>query len=282
MRSLAFVLLLVPFHAAAGKRDKKDLIIKGSPPESPQEGAPTVASSTSPSTNSPSSLPSSPTIHPSAKEEFPPAFRAVDVPPTCGVNEQFTECASSTCFENTCAQVRNPALLNQRKCTRDCRRGCQCQPGYYRNYDGRCVDDVSCFMCGFGEAWVDCGRNIDGGCNQDEYDLTCEMVLHSDGKVLPITMSGCKCGQGFYRSLDGLCVYKEACERCGMNEMWETCGSSSCWELTCDDANSALEERGGLKACTLDCRQGCKCHPGFFRNVESGECVSAEICAALQ
>lgn len=194
----------------------------------------------------------------------------------CNNNERFTECASSTCFEETCADLRDPGLT-LKKCTKDCLQGCQCKPGFYRNYDGTCVNEISCMMCGYGETWVDCGR---GGCKEDEYDLTCDIVVNDDGDsgILPIMMSGCKCQKDYYRSKDGLCVSKEACESCGINEVWETCGSSSCWEFTCDDSLVPKIDRWP-RACTLDCRQGCKCHQGFFRDEQSVDCVIAEECS---
>lgn len=194
---------------------------------------------------------------------------------SCGINEQFTECSSSTCFEETCKDVRSPRT-EPRKCTKDCRAGCQCKPGFYRNFDGRCVDEMSCFMCGYGEEWLDCGSSR---C-QDQYDLSCDNAIEDSGDVYPIETSGCKCGVGFYRTEEGLCVTKEACANCGPNEIWETCGSSSCWELTCSDSLVPVSERLP-RPCTLDCRSGCKCHPGFYRDEFLEECVTAENCDNL-
>ncbi len=58
-------------------------------------------------------------------------------------NERFTHCAPSTCFEESCSEVLlnpNPVMaMVMKKCSRDCRSGCQCKPGYYRNVDGRLV-----------------------------------------------------------------------------------------------------------------------------------------------
>ncbi len=130
-------------------------------------------------------------------------------------------------------------------------------------------------MCGYGEEWLDCGRN---GCPEEEFDLTCDILVEDSGEVIPILGSGCKCGNGLYRSDDGLCVSKAACEFCGMNEEWEPCGSSSCWEFTCDDSKVPISKRWIRKPCTTDCRQGCKCHQGFFRDKVTGDCVAAETC----
>lgn len=193
--------------------------------------------------------------------------------PPCGENERFTECASSTCFEETCDEIRHPTSKPKR-CTKDCRKGCQCKPGFYRNFDGRCVGEMSCLMCGSGEEWIDCGR---GSCEADEYDLTCDIVVNDSGGVVAINSSGCKCAKDFYRSFESLCVSRPACEFCGANEEWEPCGSSSCWEFTCEDTELPISKRW-RRPCTLDCRKGCRCHEGFFRDKETDMCVPASSC----
>ncbi len=55
---------------------------------------------------------------------------------TCGENEKYTKCSSSTCFEETCKDVLFPRP-GPKMCTRDCRRGCKCSPGFFRNHDKR-------------------------------------------------------------------------------------------------------------------------------------------------
>jgi len=59
--------------------------------------------------------------------------------PTCGVNEQWTWCASSNCFEPLCSD--NYAT---RVCASDCRSGCQCMPGFARGPGNVCVSQSSC------------------------------------------------------------------------------------------------------------------------------------------
>jgi len=59
--------------------------------------------------------------------------------PQCGVNEQWTSCASSTCFEALCSD--NYAT---RVCANDCRSGCQCVSGFARGPGNICVPLGSC------------------------------------------------------------------------------------------------------------------------------------------
>lgn len=205
----------------------------------------------------------------------------------CDENEVYTNCASSTCFEETCVDVLFPKP-GLKKCTRDCKQGCQCEEGYFRNHDGRCVDELTCIMCGYQEDWIEYSADDD-----DKFEMICDDLMDEEfedeeeqppsfppGTFDEIEMDGggiCHCAKNTFRSMDGLCVSKESCLECGMNEIYESCGSSSCWEYTCDDVLIPLRERLMIP-CTLDCRSGCKCHPGFYRQTSSGECVTAATC----
>jgi hypothetical protein len=205
----------------------------------------------------------------------------------CGKNEQFTNCASSSCFEESCQDVlfAKPML---KKCTRDCKSGCQCKPGYYRR-DKRCVDELTCVMCGYQEDWLVHDR-YEATCNDfrkpsDVYNVIqtdnvthIGNITHTDNATELLNVGGgCYCAEDHYRTVDGLCVTGEACEQCRANEVFEQCGSSRCWEYTCEDVNIPLRERL-MRPCTTDCIMGCKCHPGFYRNTTNGKCVSALMC----
>ena len=61
---------------------------------------------------------------------------------SCGDNEEYATCESSTCFEKTCEMVRANEEFHH--CTRDCKVGCKCQDGYARNSSGSCVANESC------------------------------------------------------------------------------------------------------------------------------------------
>uniref|UniRef100_G3MP61 TIL domain-containing protein n=1 Tax=Amblyomma maculatum TaxID=34609 RepID=G3MP61_AMBMU len=96
---------------------------------------------------------------------------------------------------------------------------------------------------------------------------------------------GCFCSEGFYRDGESDCVPLSQCPpgpsrrgapaaRCGPNEEWKICLSSMCAETTC-------ERRTIVQPCRADCRTGCYCSDGFFRNVQ-GDCVTENQCPSQQ
>uniref|UniRef100_A0A131YQR3 TIL domain containing protein n=1 Tax=Rhipicephalus appendiculatus TaxID=34631 RepID=A0A131YQR3_RHIAP len=54
-------------------------------------------------------------------------------------NEVYKECVSGSCAEMKCGMKRVPLM-----CTADCRYGCFCRDGYYRNQWGQCVTERQC------------------------------------------------------------------------------------------------------------------------------------------
>jgi len=70
----------------------------------------------------------------------PPGHNDIcSVSPSCGQNEMFTPCFSSTCWEGTCA---NPVVGPQ--CSMDCKTGCRCRNGFVRDSKGNCVAHHHC------------------------------------------------------------------------------------------------------------------------------------------
>ncbi|XP_077525917.1 ixochymostatin-like isoform X1 [Haemaphysalis longicornis] len=138
--------------------------------------------------------------------KFPPD------PQECGNNEEWLECVSGSCAETSCKRPTIGPI-----CTADCRYGCYCTEGFYRNAQGSCVTLDQCPP--------EEGRRL---------------IRH------PL---------------------------CGPNEEWKACVSSSCAETTC-------KTRTVGPVCTADCRNGCFCSEGFYRNVE-GSCVPEDECSAL-
>ncbi len=126
-------------------------------------------------------------------------------------------------------------------------------------------------MCGYNEDWVEEE-------NGNFVERTCDDIDQTDTANSSSFIPGCYCVEDHYRTEDGVCVSKEACTECGINEIYETCGSSSCWEYTCADKDIPLRDRL-RRPCTLDCKKGCKCHFGFYRDENTDQCVSAEMCS---
>ncbi|KAH6943511.1 hypothetical protein HPB50_022419 [Hyalomma asiaticum] len=223
----------------------------------------------------------------------------------CGDNEVWKRCVSGSCAEATCTKpVIGPA------CTDDCRYGCYCADGFYRNAEGNCVELDECPQrrrnaaehlttrdtggvlqifkippdrqeCGLNEVWKECAS---GTCAE----ATCIKPI-----VGPICTDdcryGCYCADGFYRNADGNCVVFKKCppqeptatqdlttegyrphRMCRQNEEWKSCVSGSCAEATCEKRTIGPE-------CTLDCQQGCFCIMGFYRD-RHGNCVPEHMC----
>lgn len=188
-------------------------------------------------------------------------------------NERYTSCSSSNCFEQTCADLVAPTT-EFKQCRKDCRSGCQCKPAYYRNLERKCVSELTCLMCGQGEEW---SQGPEKKC--DNFMPAIESTPNKS-KTDSITNTwGCYCSNDTYRTRDGLCVSIDTCKTCGVNEFFETCGSSSCWENKCKDATIPRRVRDS-KMCTQDCKEGCKCHPGYYRDNRNGSCISAIDCIA--
>ncbi|XP_077525918.1 ixochymostatin-like isoform X2 [Haemaphysalis longicornis] len=65
--------------------------------------------------------------------KFPPD------PQECGNNEEWLECVSGSCAETSCKRPTIGPI-----CTADCRYGCYCTEGFYRNAQGSCVTLDQC------------------------------------------------------------------------------------------------------------------------------------------
>uniref|UniRef100_A0A6G5A691 Putative trypsin inhibitor like cysteine rich domain protein n=1 Tax=Rhipicephalus microplus TaxID=6941 RepID=A0A6G5A691_RHIMP len=58
------------------------------------------------------------------------------------LHEEYKQCVSGSCSEWTCRYLYKGW---PRGCTRDCRSGCFCKEGYFRNRRGNCVLGYRCF-----------------------------------------------------------------------------------------------------------------------------------------
>jgi len=63
---------------------------------------------------------------------------------SCGDNEEWVTCHSSSCFDKICEDVQHPE--RPRSCDTDCSSGCSCAAGFVRNKsDGLCSHQDTCF-----------------------------------------------------------------------------------------------------------------------------------------
>ncbi|XP_076648246.1 zonadhesin-like isoform X2 [Halictus rubicundus] len=179
-------------------------------------------------------------------------------PRICPLNEEWKECGSACPL--TCDNPE-PGV-----CTKQCVRGCQCQPGWVRSKLGLCVPKQWCppaggNRCPPNEDWSLCGTAC---------PLTCK---NSKPRIctLPCVI-GCQCKPGLLRNESGDCVPKESCpadgpESCSPHEEWNDCGTAC--PLTCENPEP--------RVCTKECVRGCQCKPGLLRN-KFGRCVPKKWC----
>ncbi|XP_075558554.1 serine protease inhibitor swm-1-like [Dermacentor variabilis] len=126
----------------------------------------------------------------------------------CGLNEVWKQCVSSSCAEASCSKpIIGPA------CTADCRYGCYCADGFYRNSERNCVRLDECPPqasggsprppCRENEEWKVC---VSSSCAE----ATCEQKTIGPG-CTPDCQRGCYCAQGFYRNAQNNCVREDQC-----------------------------------------------------------------------
>uniref|UniRef100_A0A023G7Q2 Putative tick til 17 n=1 Tax=Amblyomma triste TaxID=251400 RepID=A0A023G7Q2_AMBTT len=124
----------------------------------------------------------------------------------CRANEEWKECVSSSCAEATCRHpIVGPA------CTDDCRYGCYCSQGFYRNEEKNCVTLDQCPpqqeephpSCGLNEEWKVC---VSSSCAE----ATCEKRTIGPG-CTPDCQRGCYCSSGFFRNAQNNCVAEDQC-----------------------------------------------------------------------
>ncbi|KAH7943404.1 mucin-6 [Rhipicephalus sanguineus] len=131
-------------------------------------------------------------------------------PQECDLNEVWKECVSSSCAEASCSRpIIGPA------CTADCRYGCYCADGFYRNVELKCVALDQCPQqrktasfpvpqCRENEEWKSC---VSSSCAE----ATCESKTIGPG-CTPDCQQGCFCSQGFYRDSQRNCIREDQCQ----------------------------------------------------------------------
>uniref|UniRef100_A0A023GD74 Putative tick til 20 n=1 Tax=Amblyomma triste TaxID=251400 RepID=A0A023GD74_AMBTT len=138
-----------------------------------------------------------------------PAFKFPPEPQPCATNEVWKECVGSSCAETTCQKrTIGPG------CTYDCRYGCFCADGFYRNAEGNCVTVDQCPPqtgsagedhppCGAHEEWKVC---VSSSCAE----ATCEKRTIGPACTADC-QRGCYCSSGFFRNAQRQCVREDQC-----------------------------------------------------------------------
>ncbi|KAI7698063.1 hypothetical protein SSS_01294, partial [Sarcoptes scabiei] len=133
-------------------------------------------------------------------------------------------------------------------------------------YAYRFDHSFSGFACGRYEQYSHCTTRCQTSCFSKNWLTRCQFLRRC--------RPGCVCQAGYVRKYlggRGPCIpkYKSCKEK---HEHFESCGSSC--PRTCESPN-------GKKICTLECKVGCFCDPGFVRlnSDGSGPCVQKKKCS---
>jgi len=175
-----------------------------------------------------------------------------------GENQRYNECG--TACPLTCDNYQNPP----KACTKQCVVGCECQEGYVKNNEGKCVLPSQCpsFASNLCELESETGR-CKGYFPRFFFNK-------ASGKCEQFIYGGCGGNENNFKTLaecHDTCAAKEAV--CGENEEYTNCGTAC--PLTCDNLDNPP------KACTKQCVIGCHCQKGYVRNAQ-GKCVLPEQC----
>ncbi|XP_052738623.1 zonadhesin [Bicyclus anynana] len=191
-----------------------------------------------------------------------------ECPPSCGVNEVYDVCPA-TCPPKTC-----DALGRAYKCKAppkpgdpECKPGCRCADGYYRNKQGVCVPENECLTC--------YGQNEERGCKSTCPPETCEAI----GKRYPcplqpaVSTPACRCKKGYYRNVKGVCISKENCLKCTRPNEYFDC------DVECDNVCETLatQNRTNCPIVNIVCNEKCYCLDGFARD-SNNTCIPVSQC----
>lgn len=156
---------------------------------------------------------------------------------------------------------------------------CQCNDGYMRREDGKCVRCTDKKFCGENEKFYACA--------------TCSEESCADGKICAdcgpnqtnccLEENTCQCKNGFARNEEGKCVDRKECadgpSTCGSNEKWHEC--PICDELVCGGGTAMICNQSPCvneiplkpECCIAEAR--CQCRVGLMRN-SRGFCVKPD------
>ncbi|GFV25852.1 zonadhesin [Trichonephila clavipes] len=171
--------------------------------------------------------------------------------PTCGENEEYSECGSSCPL--TCSNYQESVF-----CTKGCAKGCFCKSGYVEGPNKKCILPQKCPIgpCRTNEVANDCVN-------------PCNTCVQRGKCFYEFCSRGCDCRPGHFRNSTGHCVLAALCDvaesMCPKHEHYVPCINlcNDCWS------------RGDCEQSY--CQPGCDCDPGFFRD-DNGDCIPESQC----
>ncbi|XP_026328619.1 zonadhesin-like [Hyposmocoma kahamanoa] len=194
-----------------------------------------------------------------------------DCPPTCSVNEEFSNCTQAVCRNQYCSQVGKPVACPG-VTAGSCETGCVCKEGYYRDQKGNCIPEKECpSQCPANERYVQCPSTmcLPQRCDQLGYPIACPSP-GPDGQCPG--KPGCICDAGYVRNNEGKCVPQKECPSCGGDPNAESGCGNHCGRRCSDYKKSNV-------ACPLFCMlNGCNCKKGYVYDDNIRKCVLPEDC----
>ncbi|GIY61357.1 papilin [Caerostris darwini] len=214
----------------------------------------------------------------------------------CGENERYTGCG--TACPLTCDNYDNPPKI----CNLMCKIGCECQDGFVRSADGKCVlpeecpgraeeesnchDEADGGMCrGYFPMWyydessMDCKEFIYGGCqgNGNRYGSkedclkSCAHIFKADADTCDLPAETGRC-RGFFPRYH----FDKASGQC-KRFVYGGCGGNANNFKTEDDCNSACGNRAAAldrPDCDKPAEPGlCRAYiPRYYYDQEAGQC----------
>ncbi|PZC75815.1 hypothetical protein B5X24_HaOG205635 [Helicoverpa armigera] len=186
----------------------------------------------------------------------------------CTTHEEFSNCTQAVCRAQNCTNKGIPQACPS-VADGDCKQGCICKEGYFRNENGYCVPEELCNK--------ECGTNQELRCmNSCPPQKTCSTRRFAVTCPPSPYVCKCVCKPGHVKDDNGQCIPEEQCAGpCSENEVFSNCTQAVCRTQNCSDKDI-------LKACPSvadgDCIQGCVCQEGYFRDV-NGYCIPEDLCS---
>nr|XP_049703173.1 zonadhesin isoform X6 [Helicoverpa armigera] len=185
----------------------------------------------------------------------------------CTAHEEFSNCTQAVCRAQNCTDKGIPQACPS-VADGDCKQGCICKEGYFRDKNGYCVPEELCNK--------ECGTNQELRCmNSCPPQKTCSTRMFAVTCPPSPYVCKCVCKPGHVKDDNGQCIPEEQCDQlCSQNEEFSECVQATCRHQNCTQKGMPLGCPGIV---TGDCKSGCICKENYLRD-ESGLCVPEEKC----